>query len=447
MKYVVFFFTLFCAVPAGFILAKQRPIIEKIIMGLSVAMTCSLMGSINFVSHETYRGTSRGFEITLIDLLALILLFLVISRKDTYKIKMFPPGTILYFGYFTLSCLSAFNSGVVLYSLFEMLKLFRMYLYFWIFYNYLRSYEQVEVLYKFILGVCIYIFIIVIKQKYLQGVYQCPGPFPHQNSLVMYMNIFASIIFARIMNKKMSFIGLCFNFMVFGMCAICIISTLSRGGLFCFSISIFLIFIYSYAGGFSLKKLSVTLLFTLAAVVILAASIGTILQRFDNAPTNSKKTRVELAEAAVRMAHSHFLGVGLNNFGLKINPPYPYGKFIKRTAWNKKEGLVETTYLMIAAETGWLNLIMYLLFLWRFYIMNIVNYFVYKKSNLAYVCIGLAGGLSAIYLESTLEWVLRQTNNSYQLMFVFALIGLLTKFRKGQFLYNFPEWKKRNNYA
>ncbi len=37
------------------------------------------------------------------------------------------------------------------------------------------------------------------------------------------------------------------------------------------------------------------------------------------------------------------------------------------------------------------------------------------------------GGLLAIYLESTLEWVLKQTNNYYQLMMVFALIAVMKK--------------------
>ena len=37
------------------------------------------------------------------------------------------------------------------------------------------------------------------------------------------------------------------------------------------------------------------------------------------------------------------------------------------------------------------------------------------------------GGLIGIYLESTLEWVLRQTNNFYQLMMMFAVIAATRK--------------------
>ena len=41
--------------------------------------------------------------------------------------------------------------------------------------------------------------------------------------------------------------------------------------------------------------------------------------------------------------------------------------------------------------------------------------------------IGLTGGLLAIYIESGLEWVLKQTNNFYQLMLIFALIATMDR--------------------
>jgi len=129
------------------------------------------------------------------------------------------------------------------------------------------------------------------------------------------------------------------------------------------------------------------------------------------------------------MANDRYLGIGLNNFGLKINPPYTYGDHIKRTDWNEKEGLVETIYLMIAAETGWLNLLVFLSFISMFYLRNFINYITYKGNDYRFFAIGLAGGLTGIYIESTLEWVLKQTNNFYQLLIVFAVIGVMSKKR------------------
>ena len=40
------------------------------------------------------------------------------------------------------------------------------------------------------------------------------------------------------------------------------------------------------------------------------------------------------------------------------------------------------------------------------------------------------GGLSAIYAQSTLEWVLKQQVNFIQLVMLFAVLSILTKYGK-----------------
>jgi hypothetical protein len=87
--------------------------------------------------------------------------------------------------------------------------------------------------------------------------------------------------------------------------------------------------------------------------------------------------------------------------------------------------LVETVYLMIAAESGWPSLVVFILWLLIMYTRNIINIFTYGKTEYRYLTIGLAGGLLGIYLESALEWVLKQTNNFYQLMLVFGVIAAM----------------------
>jgi len=138
--------------------------------------------------------------------------------------------------------------------------------------------------------------------------------------------------------------------------------------------------------------------------------------------------RLVLAEAAQNMANDKFFGVGLNNFALKINPPYSYGNHIERLNEDEKGGLVETIYLMIAAETGWLNLCVFIFMLLFFYFKNLKNYLALKEGKwrkYRYICIALIGALLSIYLQSSLEWVLKQTNNFYQLMFAFAVISAM----------------------
>lgn len=429
LKYIIFFFVLFIGVPIAVIFAKRFVWIEKTLWFLLLFFTASTE-DINFFSMETYRGTSRGFEIGLVDITAIILFFVIYSRKDKYPITM-PAGSYLYFTYFAFSFISVMNSDVYIYSFFELWKMIRMYFYFFVVYNLIRSFDDLEEFIKYMLIIVAYITLMVLKQKYLEGMFQVKGPFPHQNSLVMYMIVYGSIFLAYVLNVKKAKLYIWIT--AFGAASIDIISTLSRGGMAVFSISIFLIFLLSYKTKFTAKKFGVTVLFFICATGILYKASDTIMERIQTAPEESLNVRVVLAEAAQNMANDKVFGVGLNNFGLKINPPYTYGEHIERKDDDEKGGIVETVYLLVAAETGWANLFVFISFLMFFYIKNIRNYIAlgkgkYKKYR--YIPMAFIGCLTSMYLQSTMEWVLKQTNNFYQMMFIFAVILVVSRLIK-----------------
>ena len=168
-------------------------------------------------------------------------------------------------------------------------------------------------------------------------------------------------------------------------------------------------------------------------IIVLGFAMKTLIERFTRAPPQSADTRIALAKAAINMANDGPIGVGLNNFGLKVNPPYPYADHIDRTKRFYKEGIVETIYLLIAAETGWFNLFIFLWWIWGFYGRNLLNIIRYRGKQIQYVPIALVGALTGVYLESTLEWVLKQTSNFYQLMILFGMISaMMLKWRNEQ---------------
>lgn len=434
-KYFIFFLTLILLVPLGVLLASTSKFFEKVILFLMIFFTCRLTESIHFVSREFYRGTSRGFEICLVDLVALVLfLVIIIRRGKDFKIRMLPPGSFIYFIYFAFSLASITNSYEPLYSYFEILKMIRMYFYFWVLYNYFNSYDRIALAIHFIPPIIIYIFIEALNQKYRLGVYQIHGPLPHQNSLCMYMTILSTIMFSQLMNeKKASILKSAFIFSMFGMGSLLVFFTLSRAGMVCYIGGCLVVLLLSYASGFEVKKFVITGIIGFGAIIAVVAMINTVLKRFETAPVESKITRYNLAISAVNMANDKFLGIGLNNFGVKVNKPWPYSKHLNKSDKKFKEGLVETVYLMIAAETGWLNLGVFVVFLLYFYIMNFVNIFRFVNTEYQYFAIGLAGGLGSIYLQSSLEWVLKQSPNFYQLMFCFAIIAAMMGIYKREF--------------
>ena len=53
-----------------------------------------------------------------------------------------------------------------------------------------------------------------------------------------------------------------------------------------------------------------------------------------------------------------------------------------------------------------------------------------RRSDFFYIPVGIVGGLTAIYLQSTLEWVMKQQVNFIQMMMLFAVLSILWKYRK-----------------
>jgi hypothetical protein len=433
IKYFIFFLVLFLGVPAGYFLSLQYKWIEKIVFFLFVFFTCEMV-DINFVSMETYRGTSKGFELGMVDIAMYILLMLSLKRSKQYKISYLPPGSVLYLIYFACSLISIIHADIYIYSAFEVTKMVRMFLYFWIAFNYIQQEEQLETLMQSVGIIIFYIFVSVVKQKYLMGMFQAMGPFPHQNSLTMYISILGSLALSRVLNHKEANAPLWF--LLFGMSAFCVLSTLSRAGLALFSINCMLVFFISMLlkdteqKQLKKRKWIILIIMPLVGSAALYKASDSIIERFSTAPEESKLTRIYLAQAAANMANENLFGVGLNNFGHKINDPYPYGAHIpiEISRDSSKRGLVETAYLMIAAEAGWVTLGVFFLMLIYFYIKNIINLFKLKNTAVRYIAVALVGALTQVYLQTCLEWVIKQTNNFYQLMLIFALISVMSRF-------------------
>lgn len=421
-------------VPISCVLAFSSKFYERIIFTVLIFFTCRNQETINFISFEDYRGTSRGYEVSIVDLMMLILLFVVMTNRKRYKkVYLLPPGSIFYFIYFIISILSITQADIQLYAWAEVCKMARMYICYWLMANWFQNEDNIEFFVRIIPLVVMYIFGYSFMQKYSWGIYQCPGPLPHQNSLVMYMIMYNGLIFSKLMNRKNNILEDFFVFGIFGLGSLCVMFTLSRAGLLCYAVCLVVIFFISFLSEFTIKKILLTLILSFFGVIIIGFAMKTLIQRFTRAPPQSAQTRVVLAQAAVNMADAGPLGIGLNNFGLKVNPPYHYADHIDRTKHFYKEGIVETIYLLIAAETGWFNLFIFLWWIFGFYGRSLLNIIRYRGKQLQYVAIALVGSLTGVYLESTLEWVLKQTSNFYQLMILFGIIAaMMLKWRDEQ---------------
>ena len=443
MKYVIFFLALIIGVPAGIVMVRTNKTVEKIVFFLYIFLTTEEI-TINFVSREFFTGTSRGFEVGIVDLIGIILYSLIALRSAKHPPRVVPAGAPIYFILFGFCLISITNSapGYMMHSFFEIWKMIRMYLYFWINYNYIIKYAQYDYVIYCFRAIILYVSYHVLRQKYIMGLWQARGPFPHQNSLVMYMIVLNSLVLAYIMNKKQR-IKLFWWITTFSLGSLCIISTFSRAGIVCFVLSCMVIMMLSFTNSVNPRKIAITILVMFIGLLGALRSMDSIISRFESAPEESANTRKMLAISAINMANDKSFGVGLNNFGIKINPPYNYSSHIEELTDESQAGLVETIYLSYAAETGWHNMVVYFVLLFYYYFKNMGNFVKHRRSDYTWLPIGLAGGLMGIYMESALEWVLKQSNNFYQLMLCFALIGSMDKLYKEKQKMKWVLWKRK----
>ena len=210
--------------------------------------------------------------------------------------------------------------------------------------------------------------------------------------------------------------------------------TYSRGAMVCLPFGCAITTLLSLRYQFHMRKIQILLPIFLICFFGALLLLPNIIKRFENAPKESLMTRQYLAASAWNMMKDKPLtGVGLNNWGIKINPPYPYCEYRyenKRIAKDFKEGIVETSYLLVGAECGFLALGAFLSWLGYYYLSAFKLVKQLRRSELFFIPAGIVGGLSAIYAQSTLEWVMKQQVNFIQLMILFAAVGLLQKYAK-----------------
>lgn len=382
-----------------------------------------------------YRGTSRGFEIALPDLIALSLLISMIIQK--HKIKLNPRGTYVYLIYFCFSSISIINSGYYVYSLYELLKMILGYIFFISIYNYIYIYKDIKTIIYYLSILLFFNFLYMVDQKYRLGFYQPSGFFAHRNSTSMFVNIISPIflsLFLQLNVKRTAFLFFLFTYFI---CALSVIFALSRGAIFFFPISSAIVISFSIAAKVTQRKILVISLFFIIAVTGSFYAAPMVADRFENASEKSKEGRILFAKTAVIMANDKFFGVGLNNWSLKASYPYTYTNFDELGVPKPEEfkrGIVETIYLLVAAECGWIGLVSLLCWMGYYFFQNILNIFRYKNTPFQYMPIGILAGLFAVLGQSTLEWVLKQTPNFYELMLIFAIIAAMSQ--------NYKDYKK-----
>jgi hypothetical protein len=434
VKYLVFWATLLAMpVLAGF-LALQKRWIRWAFYGMIAGLYLYEQTSISFISCELYRGSAKGMEVSLLHLLALAVVAALAIRGKW--LSPLPEGGIrLYALYFFLCLPSLWNADSVVIGWLEVWKMIMVFLFWHAVYGYLVSTGDAEAVVKALAILVIVNGLKVIQQHY--AFQSAQGMFPHRNGMAMAMNLLGPVFLAGYLELGLrDRLGrVCA--LAFAFAALCGMWSYSRGAIAVLPVG------YAIAVGGCLvgSGPSPGAMFRRLVPVFLAGLVGLaaiwphLVKRFTGAPTASKNTRIALANCAWEMMKAHpWAGVGINNWSLNLAPPHPYleNAEAKMDTELRYTGIVETVYLLVGAECGIPALLAMLAwFAWHGVACLKLTWRL-RGVRWHFVAAGLLGGLTSNYLQSTLEWVLRQRRSLFLLVFCFALTAWMRTLRPGE---------------
>ena len=453
MKYLFFATAVLGIVPLTIFMICYRKFIRWGMLGLILPLCIFNATSINFFSDalitvggvniiaEKYRGTSRGLEISLVYIVAMALLLAFFILRGQRRIC--PDwGSRLYAFYFLLCIPSALNAPNMLVFTFELWKMAMIHLVFMAVYYYLEFYDgDFDIIFygEAMLGAWNFALVLL---DYKLGIYRARGIFPHPNSMAMYMATLGVIFFSRSFNRQEGRKTLIF-IAIFVFASISLIRTYSRGALLCYPIGVIITLVCSLLNKWNAYKTRYLALLLPPVLVGVALAAPKVVERFEKAPKQSAATRQQLVLAASNMIKDKkWCGVGLNNWSILISPPYHYTEHRDSTSITNdndsavmetiyrddfRGGIIETIYLLVGAECGIPCLLMLLSWFGYYWVSTIRLTKLLWRSEYFYIPAGLFGALTSIFLQSALEWVLKQQINFIWLVTMFAMISFLNK--------------------
>ncbi len=421
-------------IPVGSLLASHNMRVRTFAFVGMLFFTC-WMQMIHIAPMPLWTGTARGFALSMVDIFACIVLGGTWLDSRSKRV-FFPAGSWAYFLYMFMIILSVVNAMWVPQWGFEVVKMFWMFIFFLAAYNFLLNSRNLWSVIYSICGIVIFMFLYGLYQKYIKGgYYQIPSTMPHQNSLSLYIAVCGAVILGVLLNEKISKAQMVLlSFTSVAGIALSIF-TYSRGGLICYAGGLGLVTIGSvFLNGLTSRKVGFILTGAIVGGILLMIAAPRIIHRFERAPEASKNTRIFLALAATRMANQFKLGVGANNFSEYSGPGNEYAAEMFASVRVTDEtphsgGIVETIYLLVAAECGWGGLVALLVWFWYYYIMALRGVFALRKRPCFGMILGIFCGLTSNYIQSTMEWSLKQYGNFYLTMLMFALIAVIWKSR------------------
>jgi hypothetical protein len=394
---------------------------------------------VNFLGEYWYRGTARGIEISLVDLLAWAILISTIVAPRYPGRRWIPPAglgfMLLYFCYCSFSIAIAEEK---MFGVWELAKVLRGIIILIAAAAFVRTRRELGIL-VFALGcsVCIET-MFAFKQRVLSGMYRVAGTLDHANSLSMYMCVAGPVLLAASLSEWSKplrwFAALCA-----ALAGIDVLLTLSRAGLPIYALVMTGAALSCTSLEVTRRKLLIGFGVVACTGLLLLKSWDLIVARYESASLTEEYLD-ENAEGrgvywrwAFAIVKDHPMGVGINNWSYAVSKTYGprlgywYEDYDDIKVSPEKAELPSHRYAAPAhslaaltlGELGYPGLILFG-FVWlRWFQMGAA--FLRRRLNpdpMHRLAIGFLFSAGGMFLQSITEWTYRQQTN----MFIFHIL-------------------------
>jgi hypothetical protein len=436
---ILFFYFVLGPLIGNFIQGSRKG--QRIVFGLMVFITSWHIHNFTLVfnSIETYRGHTKGFEATLIEILAIALIVSSANNKQNQPPSRFwPPGATLYLLYCVASWVSIFGALNQLYALMAGVRFTKALVIYIAAFHFIRDEEDVRWLLKSLVGTLCVQALVVLKMKYVDHSYQVHGWFEHQNPLAMWCYMCGLPLLAACMSKVPKAEAHWYT-AGFVASALMIQSSLSRAALLFFAVGVVIVVIFGLIDGITSTRVTFVLGMTVLGAIAITMSLHTIVGRFhDEGNDQSAETRVVMNLSANEMLHHSTFGIGWNCFALGINHPYPFGDIIDDAERDKghkvdedyAKGVVESHYWLLLAETGYPGFATYLLFIGVTSWWCLKGMFYWRGTVSGVFLGGLFAALILTYVHSNFERSLTQTKNMSMWLIFLGVAARMSTWRR-----------------
>lgn len=437
----------------GVVLAARRSW-QRVLFGLMMFMPSLPPGRITFMieSVDAYRGHTKGFEVSIIEVLALALIIAVLRGPRDAALprrQPLPPGTLVYLGWACAGLLSIVNAWEPVYALMTFVRVFKGALIFAAAALFLRDEKDLR---ASVCGLAVALLVqgwTCLKLRYFDGQFQIKGWFEHQNPMSMWAYMSACVVFAAAMHPQVKGRLLWLCLAAFGAAGLCVLLSVSRAALAAYAAGAAVVLVMAWLRGPGVRTTLVSLLGVLGAVLVMAFAMDSIHSRLQEVQAGKEKSAEDLRDILNRQSKAMLtdhplLGVGWNNFGIANSRPYGgiYSEVLEE--WDRERGftiidenywanpLTESLYWLILAENGWTGWLCFLLFL-AVTLWHGLRAVLHGGGSLAgYVAFGILTALLICYPHGLVERILTQPKNlSHWLMLVGMLSGMEMNRRAG----------------